>query len=91
VYSLLHKRTQQRELFLVELCSTFDMASECWEGKADSKTGFKLAVKKTRPKSLSKNWANLGKCGPQKLSHNLALSKAHGLEAVTRSPQLLPK
>jgi hypothetical protein len=38
---------------------------------ADSTIAFKLAVKETRPKSVSKNWAIPGRSRPQKLPRHL--------------------
>ena len=40
--------------------------------QADCMTGFKLAVKETRPKSVSKNWTVIGKSRPPKLPYHLA-------------------
>ena len=40
--------------------------------QADSMAGFKLAVKETRSKSVSKNWAIPGQPRPQELPCHLA-------------------
>jgi len=49
-------------------------------------TDFKLAVKETRSKSVSKNWAIPGKSRSQKLPHHLAQGKDEGSAAISRPP-----
>jgi hypothetical protein len=48
-------------------------------------TDLQLAVKETRPKSVSKNWAIPGKSRPQELPSHLARGKDNGSAAVSRS------
>jgi hypothetical protein len=64
----------------------------CYTADAVRKLGWfhdrlQMAVKETRPKSLSKNWAIPGKSRPQKLPGHLAWSKDNGSAAVSKPPQ----
>ena len=49
-------------------------------------TDLQLAVKETRPKSVSKNWTIPGKSRPQELPSHLARGKDNGSAAVSRPP-----